>query len=101
MHDDNDPQINWQLIADLRRMAKEGSKVPELAVKIELSTSASNAFLCIVYFSKAFHLTIREVTDLATWDKFKKYYNPQPLSDEQINELMMPIILSKRESWDK
>ena len=94
---DTDQKIDQQLIAELRQMMKSGASVAELSIIVQqrLSLPSDSCFLPVVYFVKAFYLTIVEAKDLGLWCGFGGSY-----TDQQINEVMMPPILAKRSQWD-
>ena len=98
----NSFNLDQQLIADLRRMFKEGATVPQLSTEIHSRLSLPQKGYWIrdaAYFVEAFHLGINDAKNIGSWNKLTEYFPAN--DDEQINELMMPLILSKQDSWDK
>ena len=101
MHDNNDPQIDWQLIADLRRMAKEGATVPQLSSEIHkrLDLPEKTWIQDVLYFNEAFYVGIKDGKSIGAWEKLTKHR--PAMNDEQINNELLPIILKNQDDWDK
>ena len=97
----NNPQIDQQLIAELRQLAKEGATVPELSAKIHQQISIPETMWIwdVLYFREAFYIGIKDAKSLGAWEKLTKHR--PAMSDEEINEEIMPLILSKQAEWDK
>ena len=98
----NSFNLDQQLIADLRRMFKEGATVPQLSAEIHSRLSLPQKGYWIrdvAYFVEAFHLGINDAKNIGSWNKLTEYSPAN--DDEQINKLMMPLILSKQDSWDE
>jgi hypothetical protein len=96
--------LDWELIHDLRQMVKNGASVSQLVdeIRSRLSTSrqmsipSGSPFVPILYFVKAFHLGINEAKELGHWSRYLAGH----CNDEQIDDVVMPLILSKQASWD-
>ncbi len=96
--------LDRELIHDLRQMVKNGTSVPQLVDEIrhqlfssrQMAIPLGSPFVSILYFVKAFHLGINEAKELGHWSRYLAGH----CNDEQINDVVMPLILSKQASWD-
>ncbi|MHB1425227.1 MAG: hypothetical protein ACYC3I_18815 [Gemmataceae bacterium] len=91
---DQQPQVNEDLIRELRQLASEGAAVPRLVRTIQTRLGyQENAVLPILwYFTAAFCLPLPIVLPLREW--FVEH------DDEAINSHLLPEIARTRAKWN-
>jgi len=90
--------IDPAVVQRLRAMAQEGRTVPELLREItnQLSSSSLHPLLLAKYMREAFGLSLLEVKPIGGWS----LGGCGELSDDQLDELLMPGILANRDWWE-
>ena len=100
---DDEMNLDWELIHDLRQMIKAGVDVPQLVDEIrqrlqvsrQLTVPIDSPFIPILYFVKAFHIRITEAKDLGCWSR----YLAGTYTNEQVNDTVKPYILRQQSVW--
>jgi hypothetical protein len=89
--------IDPAIVLRLRRLAQERATVPELLrdIATQLSLSNSHTILFANYMRQAFGLSLLEVKPIGGWSLMGE----GELSDDKLNEIMMPHITANREWW--
>lgn len=93
------PGINEDLIRTLRRMAIEGTTVPELIATIrrQLEVEDDSLLQLILYFQLAFMISIASCKEyIGHW----MGAGGSIYDDEAINNALMPLIKDKQGEWE-
>lgn len=90
---DRQPQMNEEVLREMRQLAEEGATVPQLVRRIQTRLGyAEDAILPILcYFTAAFSLPLPLVLPLREWFATR--------NDEEIDALLLPEMARTREKW--
>lgn len=90
---DRQPQVNEDVIREMRQLAEKGAKVPELVRTIQMRLGyPEEAVLPILwYFTAAFSLPLPVVLPLREWFTQR--------NDDEMNALLLPEITRTQAKW--
>jgi hypothetical protein len=90
---DRQPQVNEDVVREMRLLASEGARVPQLVRTIQTRLGyGEEAILPILwYFTAAFCLPLPLVLPLREWFATR--------NDEEIDALLLPEIIRTRDKW--
>jgi len=88
-----EPELKSELIRDLRDRAEQGARVRDLVgcVQSGLALKETAVLPVLWYFTKAFHLTLRDVLPIREWLGTD--------SDQEIDALILPAIRRTHAQW--
>lgn len=87
------------IIFALRELALSGQDICSMVNYIQrtLNLPLNEPFIPIMYFQKAFSLSINDAIGIGLWDRFRQ----GSYSLKEINDRFLPLIQSKKSQWDK
>lgn len=90
--------LNPDLMAELRGMVKDGAIVPDLVrcVQKHFDLAEDESFTPILYLTYTFLIGLKYAKEIALGHQFLA----GTFSDSEINSMIMPHILAKRQQWD-
>ena len=91
--------IDPKIVLRLRTLAQEGRTVPELLrdIPTRLNLTKIHVLLLLKYMQEAFDLSLLEVKPIGGWS----LEGDGELSDDRLNELIMPAIDANRANWEE
>jgi hypothetical protein len=89
--------MDAKLVAQLRAMVQRDQSLSHALKRLfqELSLSERGKITLINYAREAFRLTLHEASPIAGWDTT----GTGEISDEHLDELVVPAIMSHLEEW--
>jgi hypothetical protein len=90
--------IDPAIVNRIRLLVQEGRTVPELLrdISTRLSLAKLHPLLLAKYMREAFGLSLIDVKAIGGWS----LEGDGELSDDRLNELMMPAIVSNKVKWE-
>src|SRR5436190_16350874 len=89
--------VDPAVVHRLRELAQDGRPVPELLREVarRLSPQVLHPLTLAKYMREAFGLSLLEVKPIGGWS----WEGRGELSDDQLNDLVMPSIVAHRDRW--